>query len=75
MKEGLQNSQSKLVSMYNFIPTHFFQKCRIKIFIDMLGVQVVSSHALFLKKPLEDVLQQNKGANQERKNMGLRKSK
>lgn len=32
----------------------------------MEGIKVVSSHSLFLKKLLEDVLQRNKGANGER---------
>lgn len=37
----------------------------------MQGIEVFSSHSLFLKKLLEDVLQQNKGANGERGNHGV----
>lgn len=35
---------------------------------------MVSSHAHFLKKLLEDVLQQNKGLNQERKKHGIQEN-
>lgn len=36
----------------------------------MQGIEVFSLHSLFLKKLLEDVLQQNKGANGERGKTG-----
>ena len=35
-----------------------------------VGIEVFSLHSLFLKKLLEDVLQQNKGANGERGKTG-----
>lgn len=40
----------------------------------MEGIKVVSSHSLFLKKLLEDVLQRNKGANGEREKHGVRET-